>query len=223
MRPALPAQPSRADISAIVRAYDDTVVRAYCWGRFRILHQRFLIEIGQYLPREGHVLDVGCGFGLFSLYYARLRPDLRLLGVDKNEGRIALARRAAERLGLGNVRYEVADARTLTLAAPLDGAYMLDIVHHVPPGAVEPLLRQVHARLGPGGRLVVKDIERHPAYKRLFTLLLDKAMDPKAPVHYWDRPDVLALLERIGFEAVSHSMVDLLPYSHVLYVGRKRA
>lgn len=213
---------SRADLSAIVKAYDSPVVRAYCWGRFRILHQRFLSEIGQYLPQEGHILDVGCGFGLFSLYYARQRPDLQLLGIDKNATRIEMAQRAADRLGLTNVRYAVDDARTVTLDTPLDGAYMLDIIHHIPPDAVEPLLRQVHARLGPDGRLVVKDIERFPAYKRLFTLLLDKAMEPSAPVHYWDRSEVLSLLDRLGFEAHSHSMVDLLPYSHVLYVGRKR-
>jgi hypothetical protein len=58
-------------LAQIVRAYDDPVVHAYCWGRFGILRQRFLSEIGQYLPPEGLVLDVGCGFGLFSLYYVR--------------------------------------------------------------------------------------------------------------------------------------------------------
>ena len=40
----------RADIiRRIIRAYDDPVVRAYCWVRFGIRRQRFLDEIGQYL------------------------------------------------------------------------------------------------------------------------------------------------------------------------------
>src|SRR4029453_15579867 len=67
-------------IHKVIRAYDDRIVRAYCWGRFGILRQRFLDEIGQYLPARGRVLDVGCGFGLFSLYYATTRPGLTLEG-----------------------------------------------------------------------------------------------------------------------------------------------
>ena len=37
----------RADIiRRIIEAYDDPIVRAYCWARFWILRQRFLDEIG---------------------------------------------------------------------------------------------------------------------------------------------------------------------------------
>src|SRR5688572_32872098 len=98
-------------VRRIIRAYDDPIVRAYCWVRFWILRQRFLDEIGQYLPESGPVLDIGCGFGLFSLYYAATSPRRFLRGLDVNARRIALARRAALRLGLDNVVYEEADAR----------------------------------------------------------------------------------------------------------------
>src|SRR4029453_15738124 len=82
-------------VHSVIRAYDDWIVRAYCWGRFGILRQRFLDEIGQYLPERGRVLDVGCGFGLFSLYYASVRSGLTLEGLDRNPRRIAMARAAA--------------------------------------------------------------------------------------------------------------------------------
>ena len=51
-------------IHSVIRAYDDPIVRAYCWGRFGILRQRFLDEIGQYLPARGRVLDVGPDGGI---------------------------------------------------------------------------------------------------------------------------------------------------------------
>jgi tRNA/tmRNA/rRNA uracil-C5-methylase (TrmA/RlmC/RlmD family) len=96
----------RADIiRRIIRAYDDPIVRAYCWVRFWILRQRFLDEIGQYLPEAGPVLDIGCGFGLFSLYYAATAPARFVRGVDLNPRRIAMARRAAARLAIDNVAY----------------------------------------------------------------------------------------------------------------------
>jgi hypothetical protein len=33
-------------MSRILGSYDDWIVRGYCWGRFKILRQRFLLEIG---------------------------------------------------------------------------------------------------------------------------------------------------------------------------------
>jgi 2-polyprenyl-3-methyl-5-hydroxy-6-metoxy-1,4-benzoquinol methylase len=214
----------RADvIRRIIAAYDDPVVRAYCWARFWILRQRFLDEIGQYLPESGPILDVGCGFGLFSLYYAATGPRRFVRGLDVSGGRIALARRAAGRLGLDNVAYEEADARDFKGDGEVAAAYMLDIVHHIPPATVPPLLRQLHRCLKPGAHLLVKDVDTHPAAKRWFTWLLDRAMAPRTPVHYWSAEALTVALEETGFRVRRHLMVDFLPYPHVLYVCEKRA
>ena len=208
-------------IRNVIRAYDDPIVRAYCWGRFWILRQRFLDEIGQYLPRRGRVLDLGCGFGLFSLYYASVRPGLALEGLDLNARRIAMAREAARRLGLGNVTYAVGDARDFRGEGGFDAAYMLDIVHHIPPETVRPLLEQIARVLSAGGRLLVKDVDTRPAWKRWFTHALDRVMDPRSPVRYWAGEELQGLLEEVGFEVYRHLMVDVLPYPHVLYVCQR--
>ncbi len=205
-------------VRRIIRAYDDPVVRGYCRVRFGILRQRFLDEIGQYLPDEGPVLDVGCGFGLFSLYYAATGPQRFLRGLDVNRRRIAMARRAAHRLGLDNVVYEEADARDFKGDGEVRAAYMLDIVHHVPAAAVPPLLEQLRRCLARGGVLLVKDVDTRPAPKRWFTWALDKAMSPRSPVHYWSAEALTAILEASGFRVRRHLMVDILPYPHVLYV-----
>ena len=211
-----------ATVKRIIRAYDDPIVRAYCWVRFGILRQRFLDEIGQYLPDAGPVLDIGCGFGLFSLYYAASGPRRFVRGLDVNAGRIAMARRAAARLGLDNVAYEASDARDFKGDGEASAAYMLDIVHHVPPASVPPLLRALRRSLPTGGRLLVKDVDTRPAYKRWFTWWLDRAMAPTTPVHYWSAEALTRALEEAGFEVHRHLMVDLLPYPHVLYVCEAR-
>jgi|SRR5919108_1024521 2-polyprenyl-3-methyl-5-hydroxy-6-metoxy-1,4-benzoquinol methylase len=212
----------RAIIRRIIRAYDDPVVRAYCWVRFGILRQRFLDEIGQYLPTRGAVLDIGCGFGLFSLYFAAVAPGRFVRGLDVSERRIGMARRAARRLSIDNVAYDHGDARDFKGDGEVAAAYMLDIVHHVPPDAVGPLLRQLLRCLGPGGVLVVKDVDTSPAPKRWFTWALDRAMAPRTPVHYWSREELTATLEATGFRVRRHLMVDLLPYPHILYICDKR-
>ena len=211
-----------ATVRKIIRAYDDPLVRAYCWARFWILRQRFLDEIGQYLPERGRVLDLGCGFGLFSLYYASVRPGLRLEGFDRNPRRIAMARAAAQKLGLGNVRYEAGDVMDFRAGEAFDAAYMLDIIHHIPEEAVRPLLEQVAKILSAGGRLLIKDVDRRPAYKRWFTHALDKVMDPGTPVRYWDAEELTRLLDEVGFTVHRHLMVDILPYPHILYICERR-
>ena len=210
-------------VRSVIRAYEDRIVRGYCWGRFWILRQRFLDEIGQYLPERGRVLDLGCGFGLFSLYFAHAHPGLWLEGLDRNPRRIAMAQAAARKLGLDNVRYEVGDVMDFRGCLTFDAAYMLDIVHHIPEEAVRPLLEQVAKILPPGGRLLIKDVDRRPFYKRWFTHALDKVMDPGTPVRYWEAEDLAQLLQQVGFAVHRHLMVDILPYPHILYICERRA
>ncbi len=192
----------RADIiRRITRAYDDPIVRAYCWVRFWILRQRFLDEIGQYLPESGPVLDIGCGL---------------------NTRRIAMARRAASRLAIENVAYEEGDARTFKGDGEVAAAYMLDIVHHIPSDTVAPLLRRLHACLAQGGVLIVKDVDTRPAPKRWFTWTLDKLMAPTTPVRYWSGDELGGALREAGFEVRRHAMLDFLPYPHVIYIATRR-
>jgi cyclopropane fatty-acyl-phospholipid synthase-like methyltransferase len=211
----------RDAIARVVAAYDDRVVRAYSRARFLILRQRFLDEIGQYLPDRGAVLDLGCGFGLFSLYYAQILPGARFHGLDRNARRIAMATEVAARLGLANTRYEVGDVRAYRAGIEYDAAYMLDIVHHIPPDTVAPLVAELHKSLAPGGCLLVKDVDTRPAYKRWFTYVLDRLMDPRGVVRYWPAEELQDVLEGTGFRVRRHLMVDILPYPHVLYVCHK--
>ena len=99
---------------------------------------------------------------------------------------------------------------------------MLDIVHHIPMEAVRPLLEQLAKALPAGARLIVKDVDRRPAYKRWFTHALDKVMDPGTPVRYWEAEELTRLLEDVGFTVHRHLMVDILPYPHILYICGRR-
>ncbi len=206
-------------LGRIIRAYDDPVVRSYCAVRFMILRQRFLFEIGQYLPSSGQVLDIGCGFGLFALYFATRNPALQIRGFDLNARRIEMARQAAARLDVQNVRFQVGDAAAFRFDESIAAAYMLDLIHHIPQASVEPLIATIASNLRPGGRLLVKDIEPTGGGKLAFTWALDKLMDWKAPLRYWTPTEVSRLLQSFGFEIYQHRMIDYLPYPHILYVS----
>lgn len=208
----------------VIQAYDSALVRAYCTLRFVIMNMRILEEVGQYIPEQGRVLDAGCGFGLFSLYFASLSPGRRFVSVDLSAPRVAAAQLAAGRLGLLD-RVEVRAQKVQDIEAGTNrfaAVYTLDLLHHLPPPDVRPFLGALHALLEPGGVLIVKDVSRRPAWKRLFTHALDLLVSPDQPPHYIDEADMKRLLGDCGFDVKVHRMLDILPYPHVLYICHKR-
>ncbi len=210
----------RRTIRRIVDSYRDFITRSYAKVRFTILRQPFLEEIDQYLPPAGRILDLGCGFGLFSLYFAALAPGRRIHGVDLDAKRIARAGKSARRLGLDNVKYETRNALEWDAVEPFDAIYLLDLVHHLPRSAVPVFLAKVRSLLQPDGILVIKDVADRPRYKMLFTLLLDRLMVGLEPIYYWPPVELTGLLRGLGFEVFRHRMTDVLPYPHMLYVCR---
>lgn len=210
----------RDPIASIVESYEDLVIRMYARIRFLILRQPFLEEIGQYLPANGRILDLGCGFGLFSLYFASLEPGRRLVGVDRNPRRIALSRVSARKLGIENAEYHVDDALEWQAGDGFEAIYMLDLVHHLPADQVPSFLARIRSLLRPGGILIIKDVMDRPWLKRMFTLALDRLIVGWDPIKYWPPDELSTLLQSLGLDVKRHRMRDYLPYPHILYICR---
>jgi SAM-dependent methyltransferase len=69
-----------------------------------------LLDAARIAP-DAAVLDVGCGTGSTARLAARRAPRGSVLGVDLSRAMLDEARRRAQREGLGNVRFEQADAQ----------------------------------------------------------------------------------------------------------------
>src|SRR5207247_2397079 len=133
--------------------YDFPLLADTRYPEVRRLRAEFLRDLAKAPPRCFVVTeDSWPGEG-----YARLErfPELRSERVDRSPSPIELARRTAHRLGVDNVRYQEGNAVDLAPGLPLDGAYVLDVVHHIPAPTVRPLLEHLYARMVPGGRLIV--------------------------------------------------------------------
>jgi 16S rRNA G1207 methylase RsmC len=55
------------------------------------------------LPREGCVLDIGCGYGPVGIVAASLNPKLHVVMTDVNKRAVSLARKNAELSKVANV------------------------------------------------------------------------------------------------------------------------
>ncbi len=61
------------------------------------------------LPRKGIIIEFGCQNGLLSRYYAISRPDLKLIGIDKNKLAIKSANKMTQNKNLKNINFIHAD------------------------------------------------------------------------------------------------------------------
>ncbi|HZT83011.1 MAG TPA: methyltransferase domain-containing protein [Gemmataceae bacterium] len=108
--------------------------------------------------RQGmHCLDVGCGIGEVALALAEwVGPRGRVVGIDVNDGYLAVAREQAARRGLGAV-FRRGDVFDLHEEAAYDLVYARFVLTHLSEPA-RALHRLLHAAR-PGGAVVVEDID----------------------------------------------------------------
>lgn len=108
------------------------------------------------LAPDMDLLDFGCGTGLLSLM---LQPMVRsVTGVDSSPGMLDVFSAKAGQLGLTNV---TAQCRDLARGEQLEGRFHCVVssmaFHHVQD--IQPLLREFHRVLLPGGCLAIADLD----------------------------------------------------------------
>lgn len=117
-------------------------------------------QVGEALAGRTRVLDLGCGTGEATTWFARLdAPHRTVLGVDFSPKCIAAARILAGKAGVENVRFEVADFVRGLPDGPFDAAVdMASLQYAGDPCAA---MRRVRAALQDGGVLVAVPMLGH--------------------------------------------------------------
>ena len=116
------------------------------------------------LPRNGRVLVVGAGTGIELVTFKRIRPDLRLHGVDPSRPMLELARRrVAEAGATEGVSYQLGYASDVAPTPRFDAATLINVLHFVPDdGSKAALISDIARRLRPGGVFVLFDLHGNP-------------------------------------------------------------
>jgi len=104
------------------------------------------------------VLDAGCGGGDVTLAWARRVPDGRVVGIDVDGKKLAIAREDAEGAGVANVEFRQDDVGDVDLGHEMyDVAYARFLLCHLPDP--ERVLQRMFDAVVPGGLLVVEDTD----------------------------------------------------------------
>lgn len=123
-------------------------------------------KINSLVPREGKIVDIGCGYGMVSYMLGFVSEGRSILGIDYDEDKIGLAANCI----LRNDRIEFVAANAVEYDYPEADAFILsDVLHYMPAGNQETLLRNVAAKLKPGGIIIIRDADRDLQKRHFWT------------------------------------------------------
>jgi 2-polyprenyl-3-methyl-5-hydroxy-6-metoxy-1,4-benzoquinol methylase len=162
MRP--PASPAARRVLSL---WDDAPLGERFHTRFRWWTAPFA-ALECEVPLQGDILEIGCGHGVFSTFLAVTSGARRVVGVDIDADKIALARSAVARLepGEGDVTFGVSPSGEVPR---IDGGWRCivfsDVLYLLTRERREALIADCVAALAPGGLMVVKEVDTAPALK----------------------------------------------------------
>ncbi len=154
------------------------------------------------VPRRGHILDLGCGYGLATHWLACFTDARTFFGVDYDEDKIRAAQCSAPQHS--RIRFEVGDILTCDYP-PCDVVLLLDVLHYWVPEKQQLILSRARAALRPGGRLILRDGARAEtqAHRRIHRweqfatrFGLNRTQEG---LHFQTQPQLEAMLQRAGF------------------------
>ena len=140
--------------SAVVRnyLYKGPVLEWYI--RIKLRLERNYDMLDKLLPHDARIVDMGCGYGQMAFLLALRSDRRRLLGIDYDAGKIALASHCF--LAGDRIRFQCADVTACDL--PEAEAFILnDVIHYMAPEAQERLLIRCAAKLTEEGYIIVRE------------------------------------------------------------------
>ena len=173
--------------------------------------------------RSAPVIDLGCGIGLLAFYLREHGYDGPIVGVDFDQRKIDVARKAATQYR--DIEFLSGDARD-----PLRQGHnvvILDILQYFDTASQQQILANAAAAVPPGGVVILRQGIRDASWRHRFTLIVDTL----ARTFRWMKAEAEHLTfptrEEIenpfaAFDAEVRTLWGNMPYNNYLFVFRKK-
>lgn len=185
------------------------------FGRIRFFTAPYQ-DLMSYIPAEGFIVDLGCGYGLFSNLLALMSNRRQVLGLDLDAYKIKFANR-----GLPNAFFKFADV-VKTVISPADCILLIHVLHHFNSYEEQDvLLRVCYDKLKVGGTLLICEVQKYPRWKYLLSKLADFLLYPGEAIFYRFPKQMLPLLKTMSPNIQNVIMHQGTPFSHITYIVTK--
>lgn len=175
------------------------------------------------VPDGSSVLDIGCGAGLFLNVLAYRGKISRGVGFDAALAPVEIAREAGRHNRVGkNLVFEHVAVEANWPAGQFDVVSMIDVIHHVSPGAQRGAIEQAVKKVAPGGLFLFKDIAVRPLWRAWANRLHDLVM-ARQWIHYVPSEKVVDWVENAGLKLQRRETINMLWYGHELLAFRRDA
>lgn len=190
-------------------------VALYAYLRWRLCPFE---EIEKYVPKEGKIIDIGCGYGLLANFLVLESSKRDVTGVDLSSRRIKAAQETTD--SRKNIRFQLMNVLDLEFRER-DAVVMSDFLHHIDYRAQEELLAHCYQKLPPGGLLIIEEVDNKPLCKYWFNTIVDRILNIGEGIFFRNQREFRELLERVGFKVNIKKADKGLPLSDILYICRK--
>lgn len=176
-----------------------------------------LVKIEALVPKKGLIVDLGCGYGLFSHYIGVAEPKRRVLGFDLDKEKVKYGDR-----GYPNVTCRYGDITKVEIPQA-DCIIFTHVLHHLTSyESQKELLLTCKDKLREGGLLIVTDVGERPLWKHFLCYLADRILYPKDKLHYRTVKEMSRLLAEIFHNVQVVPMDEGTLFPHVTFLCVRR-
>ena len=156
------------------------------------MYDRYLERFVKRIESQGaSVLDVACGPGNVSAYLAKVRPDIKLVGIDLAEGMVKQAR-----LRVPSAEFLVKDCRHIgELEQVFDAAAFAFGLSYLTDDDANRFFSSLNASLADSALLYLSTITGEPSWSGFET----SSSGDRVYLEYRSVSDVVSMVERAGY------------------------
>ena len=125
------------------------------WMRLSITPLQEILEL---IPSRGKLLDLGCGFGIFSYFLAQKYPELEIIGIDPSEERIELANNVFSKPE--NLRFCQGEIKDF-VERDFNATLLIDVEYLLSREELIEMLKQCYEKTRADGVLIIKTMNRN--------------------------------------------------------------
>lgn len=169
-------------------------------------------QIDHLMPKEGTIIDLGCGEGFYSTYLARIKSR-KVIGIDNNKKSLKTSKKS-------NLKFTYGDIREF-FQGNLNGVLISDVLHHLSFPDQDKILHNITKSIRSGGVLIIKEIDTKEFIRSRLSRFWDFVYFPKDKIYYSNSDEMLAKLSKLDFNVKIFRPSRILPGSTTLYFAKK--
>lgn len=190
------------------------------WPKIYVFLRSIILPLSQIetlLPKNGSILDIGCGYGFTTIYFAKKNKNRILTGSEINSDKINIAKQASK--NIKNISFKVNNL--LPKNKKFDTIIAIDLLHHISTIEKEIFIKNCNQSLNKNGLLIIKDIDTKPFYKYVWTYFHDLLTTKFKPLDFYSSLKMSNFLKYHGFKIIKKQYLKNILYPHIVYICQK--